>query len=243
MFGLLLFSGQTFMAQVLLELESRTTLYVETDGQTLLTQAEYADRYSRDNSFQASNAVTVAIRHLNAKATVSDTRQKATPKSLSKTRGPIVQISLTFSRPIFDVAFGIFTEADREAIDKILAKYKQWKAGSKTSQDGTELRRPLPEKMAWPVAAVANNSVTLSEQPLLFLQNPAGEVFLLFDKDKAFPGGMEKVAAAAGGTVSGDRSTNVDHWMSETDLLLLEAVLKKVDSILKENQATIKNLN
>ena len=112
MFGLLLFSGQTFMAQVLLELESRTTLYVETDGQTLLTQAEYADRYSRDNSFQASNAVTVAIRHLNAKATVSDTRQKATPKSLSKTRGPIVQISLTFSRPIFDVAFGIGSKSE-----------------------------------------------------------------------------------------------------------------------------------
>ena len=243
MFGLLLFSGQTFMAQVLLELESRTTLYVEPDGQTLLTQAKYADRYNGDNSFQASNAVTVAIRHLNAKATVSGTRKNATPKSLPKTKGPIVQISLTFSRPIFDVAFGSFTKEDREAIDKILAKYKQWKEGSKPNQDGTELRRPLPEKMAWPVATMANNSVTLSEQPLLFLQNPVGEVFLLFDKDKAFPGGMEKVAEATGGTVSSGRSSNVDHWMSETDMLLLEAVLKKVDGILKENQATINNLN
>ena len=239
MLGLLLFSGQTFMAQVLLELESRTILYVEPDGQTLLTQAKYADRYNRDNSFQASNAVTVAIRHLNAKATVSGKRKNATPK----TKGPIVQISLTFSRPIFDVAFGSFTKEDREAIDKILAKYKQWKEGSKPNQDGTELRRPLPEKMAWPVATMANNSVTLSDQPLLFLQNPAGEVFLLFDKDKAFPGGMEKVAAATVGTVSSGRATNVDHWMSETDMLLLEAVLKKVDGILKENQATINNLN
>ena len=71
-----------------------------------------------------------------------------------------------------------------------------------------------------PVSSEANGRVILSEQPLMFLRDQKGAAFLLLDKGKAFPGGMEKVAAttaAAGGEAAGAKAKvkYTDHWRSE----------------------------
>ena len=98
-----------------------------------------------------------------------------------------------------------------------------------------------------PVSSEANGRVILSEQPLMFLRDQKGAAFLLLDKDKAFPGGMEKVAAttaAAGGEAAGAKAKvkYTDHWLSAGDVALLEAALGKVDDVLRQNRAAIQKL-
>ena len=112
------------------------------------------------------------------------------------------------------------------------------------------------------MAIEANSAVTLTEQPLLFLRDQKGAAFLLLDKGKAFPGGMEKVAAttaaagaapaagaagaeaAAGGEAAGAKAKvkYTDHWLSAGDVALLEAALGKVDDVLRQNRAAIQKL-
>ena len=86
---------------------------------------------------------------------------------------------------------------------------------------------------------------------------------MLLDKDKAFPGGMEKVAAttaaagaapaagaagaaeaeaAAGAAAAGAKVKYTDHWLSAGDVALLEAALGKVDDVLRQNRAAIQKL-
>ena len=85
---------------------------------------------------------------------------------------------------------------------------------------------------------------------------------MLLDKDKAFPGGMEKVAAttaatgaapaagaagaeaAAGGEAAGAKAKvkYTDHWLSADDVALFEAALSKVDDVLKQNRDAIQKL-
>jgi hypothetical protein len=95
---------------------------------------------------------------------------------------------------------------------------------------------------------------------LMFLRDQKGAVFLLLDKDKAFPGGMEKVAAttaaagaapaagaaeaeaAAGAAAAGAKVKYTDHWLSAGDVALLEAALGKVDDVLRQNRAAIQKL-
>ena len=192
-------------AQTPLELGSKTDFYVVPGGGKLMTRNEYVSRYRSDNSFQASNAVEVSVMHFNDTATVGDQRKKASPKVQPKTKGPVTSISLVFSRPIFDTGFGTFSAADMAQIRQALAKFRQWKTESAASPVGTEIRRPFPQTLLWPVAIEANNAVTLTEQPLLFLRDQKGAAFLLLDRDKAFSGGMEKVTATttAGGAAAG----------------------------------------
>jgi len=182
----------------------------------------------------------------------------------------VTSISLVFSRPIFDTGFGTFSAADMAQIRQALAKFRQWKTESAASPVGTEIRRPFPQTLLWPVAIEANNAVTLTEQPLLFLRDQKGAAFLLLDRDKAFPGGMEKVtttttaggaaagaagaapaagaagggAAPAGGAGAGGKAkvTYVDHWMSDGDVAIFEATLDKVDELLRQNRAAIQKL-
>ena len=91
------------------------------------------------------------------------------------------------------------------------------------------------------MAIEANSAVTLTEQPLLFLRDQKGAAYLLLDRDKAFPAGMEKVTATAGaaaGTAGGGAAPAggvgagakakviyVDHWMSDSDVAVFEASL------------------
>ena len=89
-------------AQTPLELGSKTDFYVAPRDGKLLTRDEYVSRYQADNSFQASNAVEVSVKHLDDTAVVIDQRKKASPKDTPKTKGPVISISLLFSRPIFD---------------------------------------------------------------------------------------------------------------------------------------------
>lgn len=172
----------------------------------------------------------------------------------------MIQISLAFTRPIFDTAFGTFSAADMAQIRQALVKLSQWKTESVTNPAGTELRRPFPQALPWPVASEANGTVILTEQSLMFLRDQKGAAFLLLVKDKAFPGGMEKVAAttaaataagaagaagaeaAAGGAAAGAKVKYTDHWLSTGDVALLEAALGKVDDVLKQNQAAIQKL-
>jgi len=255
--GWLLLCGLSSSAQVPLELESETMFFITPDGKTLLTRLEYEERYRRDNSFQASNAVTVKVQHFNQSVTVSDMRKKPVRNSKSRTKGPVVQISLSFTRPLFDAGFASFTKLDLVTIQKILTKFKEWAKSSYASPSGTQLRRPFPEAMAWPVTTSANNVVTLTELPLLFMRDADRKLFLIFDKDKDFPGGMEELAPAAGGQGAEEggaaakvKSKVVDHWMGSVfrdmvlfgDIVLFEAVLQKVDAILKENQVAIQKL-
>jgi hypothetical protein len=114
-----------------------------------------------------------------------------------------------------------------------------------------------------PVSSEANGRVILTEQPLMFLRDQKGVAFLLLDKGKAFPGGMEKVAAttaaagaapaagaagaagaeaAAGGEAAGTKVKYTDHWLSAGDVALLEAALGKVDDVLRQNRAAIQKL-
>jgi len=205
----------------------------------------------------------VSVKHLDDTAVVVDQRKKASPKDTPKTKGPVISISLLFSRPIFDPAFGTFSAADMAQIRSALAKFKQWKTESATAPSGTELRRPFPATLLWPVAVEANNAVTLTEQPLQFLHDPKGAAFLLLDKDKAFPAGMEKMdptatpaAAAAGGEAPAAAAAEgaaagagakakvvyVDHWMSVADVALFQATLDKVDELIQQNRAAIQKL-
>ena len=267
---LLLLGGTVLCAQTPLELGSKTDFYVVPGGGKLMTRNEYVSRYRSDNSFQASNAVEVSVMHFNDTATVGDQRKKASPKVQPKTKGPVTSISLVFSRPIFDTGFGTFSAADMAQIRQALAKFRQWKTESAASPVGTEIRRPFPQTLLWPVAIEANNAVTLTEQPLLFLRDQKGAAFLLLDRDKAFPGGMEKVtatttaggaaagaagaapaagaagggAAPAGGAGAGGKAkvTYVDHWMSDGDVAIFEATLDKVDELLRQNRAAIQKL-
>ena len=246
--GWLLICGLSAGAQVSLELESQTTYFFFPDGKPLLTRQEYVDQYRQDNGLQATNSVTVTVQHFNEKAAVSDLRKKATPGTLPKAKGPVVQISLVFARPLFDASFVSFAEMDRAGIQKILKKFEEWETGSDSAQKGTQLRRPFPESMAWPVTTVANNVVTLTELPLLFMRGSDGKTNLMFDKDKDFPNGLEETAPAVGGQAGGEggaaaKSTIVDHWMSAEEMALFEAVLKKVDDILKKNREAIQKLN
>jgi hypothetical protein len=60
--------------------------------------------------------------------------------------------------------------------------------------------------------------------------------FLLLDK--AFPGGMEKVAATTvtdGGEAAGAKAKvkYTDHWLSAGDVALLDAQFGKVDDVLR----------
>ena len=131
---------------------------------------------------------------------------------------------------------------------KILTKFEEWETGSDSSQKGTQLRRPFPESMAWPVTNVANNVVTLTELPLLFMRGSDGKTNLMFDKDKDFPNGLEETAPAVGGQAGGEggaaaKSKIVDHWMSAEEMALFEEVLKKVNDILKKNREAIQKLN
>ena len=105
------------------------------------------------------------------------------------------------------------------------------------------------EALLWPVAIEANSAVTLTEQPLLFLRDQKGAAYLLLDRDKAFPAGMEKVtatagggAAPAGGVGAGAKAIYVDHWMSDGDVAVFEATLDKVDELLRQNRAAIQKL-
>jgi hypothetical protein len=267
---LLLLGGAVLCAQTPLELGSKTDFYVVPGGGKLMTRDEYMSRYRSDNSFQASNAVEVSVMHFNDTATVADQRKKASPKEKPKTKGPITSVSLVFSRPIFDSGFGTFSAADMVQIRSALAKFKQWKTESAASPSGTELRRPFPQALSWPVAIEANNAVTLTEQPLLFLHDQKGVAFLMLEKDKALPGGMEKTtitataagaaagggaaaaaagaagggAAPAGGAGAGAKAkvTYVDHWMSDRDVAIFEATLDKVDELLMQNRAAIQKL-
>ena len=251
--GLLLICGLSAGAQVSLELESQTTYFIFPDGKVLpdgkllLTRQEYVDEYRR-NGLQATNSVTVTVQHFNEKAAVSNLRKKATPSTLPKAKGPVVQISLVFARPLFDASFVSFAEMDQAGIQKILTKFEEWETGSDFAQKGTQLHRPFPESMAWPVTTVANNVVTLTELPLLFMRGSDGKTKLMFDKDKDFPNGLEETAPAVGGQAGGEggaaaKSTIVDHWMSAEEMDLFEAVLKKVDDILKKNREAIEKLN
>ena len=59
---------------------------------------------------------------------------------------------------------------------------------------------------------------------------------------------LEETAPAVGGQAGGEggaaaKSTIVDHWMSAEEMALFEAVLKKVDDILKKNREAIQKLN
>ena len=260
---LLLLGGAVLYAQTPLELGSKTDFYVAPRDGKLLTRDEYVSRYRAENSFQASNAVEVSVKHLDDTAVVVDQRKKTSPKDTPKTKGPVISISLLFSRPIFDPAFGTFSAADMAQIRSALAKFKQWKTESATAPSGTELRRPFPATLSWPVAVEANNAVTLTEQSLQFLHDPKGAAFLLLDKDKAFPAGMEKVdptatpaAAAAGGEAPAAGAAEgaaagagakakvvyVDHWMSAADVALFQATLDKVDELIQQNRAAIQKL-
>jgi hypothetical protein len=236
-------------AQTSLELASKTDFYIASGGRALITRAEYLNRYRGDNSFQASNAVEVTMRHLNDTAIVDDQRNKAAASDKPKTMGPVTSISLVFSRPIFDLSFGTFSAADSAQIRDAIAKFRQWNTESASSVVGTELRRPFPMTLSWPVAMEVNGKVTLTEQPLLFLRDRKGESFMLMDKDKAFPAGMEKrlasTGAAAGEAAIGATNakvTYIDHWMSTEDLSLFEAALDKVDALLKQNRVAIQKL-
>ena len=245
--GWLLICGLSAGAQVSLELESQTKYFIFPDRKLLLTRQEYVDQYRQRNGLQATNSVTVKVQHFNEKAAVSDLRKKANPSTLPKA-GPVVQISLVFARPLFDASFVSFAEMDRAGIQKILKKFEEWETGSDSAQKGTQLRRPFPESMAWPVTTVANNLVTLTELPLLFMRGSDGKTNLMFDKDKDFPNGLEETAPAVGGEAGGEggaaaKSTIVDHWMSAEEMALFEAVLKKVDDILKKNREAIQKLN
>ena len=248
--GWLLICGLSAGAQVSLELESQTTYFIFPDRKLLLTRQEYVDQYRQGNGLQATNSVNVTVQHFNEKAAVSDLRKKATPSTLPKAKGPVVQISLVFARPLFDASFVSFAEMDRAGIQKILTKFEEWETGSDSAQKGTQLRRPFPESIAWPVTTVANNVVTLTELPLLFMRGSDGKTNLMFDKDKDFPNGLEETAPAVGGQAGGEggasaaaKSTIVDHWMSAEEMALFEAVLKKVDDILKKNREAIQKLN
>ena len=244
--GWLLIFGLSAGAQVSLELESQTTYFIFPDRKLLLTRQEYLDQYR--HGLQATNSVTVTVQHFNEKAAVSNLRKKATPSTLPKAKGPVVQISLVFARPLFDASFVSFAEMDRAGIQKILTKFEEWETGSDSAQKGTQLRRPFPESMAWPVTTVANNVVTLTELPLLFMRGSDGKTNLMFDKDKDFPNGLEETAPAVGGQAGGEggaaaKSTIVDHWMSAEEMALFEEVLKKVNDILKKNREAIQKLN
>ena len=261
---LLLLGGPVLCAQTPLELGSKTDFYVVPGGGELLTRDEYVSRYRSDNNFQASNAVEVSVMHFDDTAIVADQRKKASPKEKPKTKGPVTSISLAFSRPIFDSGFGTFSAEDMAQIRKALAKFKQWKTESVASPSGTELRRPFPQALSWPVAIEANNAVTLTEQQLLFLRDQKGAAYLLLDRDKAFPAGMEKVtgataggaaagaapaagaggggAAPAGGAGAKAKVAYVDHWMSDGDVAVFEATLDKVDELLRQNRDAIQKL-
>ena len=260
----LLLGGPVLCAQTPLELGSKTDFYVVPGGGKLMTRDEYVSRYRSDNSFQASNAVEVSVVHFDDTAIVADQRKKASPKEKPKTKGPVTSISLAFSRPIFDSGFGTFSAEDMAQIRKALAKFKQWKTESVASPSGTELRRPFPQALLWPVAIEANNAVTLTEQQLLFLRDQKGAAYLLLDRDKAFPAGMEKVtgataggaaagaapaagaggggAAPAGGAGAKAKVAYVDHWMSDGDVAVFEATLDKVDELLRQNRDAIQKL-
>lgn len=266
---MLLLGGMTLCAQSPLELESKSVFFVVPGGSGLLTQDEYMARYRANNSVQASNAIEVSVMHFNDTATVADQRKKASPKEKPKTKGPVTSVSLVFSRPIFDSGFGTFSAADMVQIRSALAKFKQWKTESAASPSGTELRRPFPQALSWPVAIEANNAVTLTEQPLLFMHDQKGVAFLMLEKDKALPGGMEKTTitataagaaagggaaaagaegaapaagAAGGGAGAKAKVTYVDHWMSDRDVAIFEATLDKVDELLRQNRAAIQKL-
>jgi len=258
----LLLGGSVVSAQTPLELGSKTDFYVAPDVGKLLTRDEYVSLYRADNSFQASNAVEVSVKHLDNSAVVVDQRKKASPKETPKTNGPVISISLLFRRPIFDSGFGTFSAADIPQIRSVLAKFKQWKIESAAGPSGTELRRPFPATLLWPVGVEANNAVTLTEQPLLFVNDQNGSAFLLLDKDKAFPAGMEKVdptatladAAVGGGAAAAGAAPSaagggakakvvyVDHWMSDGDVTVFEATLNKVEELLNQNRAAIQKL-
>ena len=114
------------------------------------------------------------------------------------------------------------------------------------------------------MAIEANSAVTLTEQPLLFLRDQKGAAYLLLDRDKAFPAGMEKVTATAGaaagaagggaapaggaGAGAGAKAKAkakviyVDHWMSDSDVAVFEATLDKLDELLRQNRAAIQKL-
>ena len=266
---MLLLGGMKLCAQSPLELESKSAFFVVPGVSGLLTQDEYTARYLANNSVQASNAIEVSVMHFNDTAVVADQRKKASPKEKPKTIGPVIQISLVFTRPIFDAAFGTFSAADMAQIRSALAKFTQWKTESAASPSGTELRRPFPQALSWPVAIEANNAVTLTEQQLLFLRDQKGAAYLLLDRDKAFPAGMEKVtgataggaaaagaapaagaagggAAPAGGAGAGAgakaKVAYVDHWMSDGDVAVFEATLDKVDELLRQNRDAIQKL-
>ena len=244
--GWLLIFGLSAGAQVSLELESQTTYFIFPDRKLLLTRQEYLDQYRQ--GLQATNSVTVTVQHFNEKAAVSNLRKKTTPSTLPKDKGPVVQISLVFARPLFDASFVSFAEMDRAGIQKILTKFEEWETGSDSDQKGTQLRRPFPESMPWPVTTVANNVVTLTELPLLFMRGSDGKTNLMFDKDKDFPNGLEETAPAVGGQAGGEggaaaKSKIVDHWMSAEEMALFEEVLKKVNDILKKNREAIQKLN
>ena len=120
------------------------------------------------------------------------------------------------------------------------------------------------EALLWPVAIEANSAVTLTEQPLLFLRDQKGAAYLLLDRDKAFPAGMEKVtgataggaaagaapaagaagggAAPAGGAGAKAKVAYVDHWMSDRDVAVFEATLDRVDELLRQNRDAIQKL-
>ena len=258
---MLLLGGMKLCAQSPLELESKSAFFVVPGVSGLLTQDEYTARYLANNSVQASNAIEVSVMHFNDTAVVADQRKKASPKEKPKTIGPVIQISLVFTRPIFDAAFGTFSAADMAQIRQALAKFSQW-TESATSPTGTEFRRPFPQPLPWPVASETDGRIILTEQPLLFLRDQKGAAFLLLDKDKAFPGGMEKVAAttaatgaapaagaagaeaAAGGEAAGAKAKvkYTDHWLSADDVALFEAALSKVDDVLKQNRDAIQKL-
>ena len=259
MLGILLLAGLDLPAQTSLELSSKTDFYVAPVSGVLMTRAEYLKRYRSDNRFQASNAVEISVRHLNDTATVDDQRNKAAANDLPKTKGPVTSISLVFSRPIFDSSFGAFSAADLVQIRGAIAKFSQWNTESASSVVGTELRRPFPMTLSWPVAMESNGTVTLTEQPLLFLRDQKGDSFLLMDKDKSFTAGMEKSRAstgAEGGATEGGATeggateggatnvkvTYIDHWMSADDLAVFEATLDKVDLLLEQNRAVIQKL-
>ncbi len=256
----LLLGGTTLCAQSPLELGSKSVFFVVRGSSGLLTQDEYVSRYRANNSVQASNAIEVSVMHFNDTAIVADQRKKASPKDKPKTIGPVIQISLAFTRPIFDTAFGTFSAADMAQIRQALAKFSQWETESVTNPVGTEFRRPFPQALPWPVASEANGTVILTEQPLMFLRDQKRAAFLLLDKDKAFPGGMEKVAAttaaagaapaagaaeaeaAAGAAAAGAKVKYTDHWLSAGDVALLESALGKVDDVLRQNRAAIQKL-
>ena len=141
--GWLLICGLSVRAQVSLELESQTTYFIFPDGKLLRTRQEYVDQYRKGNGLQATNSVTVTVQHFNEKAAVSNMRKKATPSTLPKAKGQVVQISLVFARPLFDASFVSFAEMDLAVIQKILTKFEEWETGSDSAQKGTQLRLSL----------------------------------------------------------------------------------------------------